>query len=192
MRSAGAGAVFSITLDGAPFVQGSLMLALALRPSVAYEQIRTHASAAQPLPMASLNVIAPVLAHALVAALAPSPTVGTVVIASLIAILVYLGGMVAATRAGAMISARLTPEHEAFGAWIGAAWCVPVSLAGALAAPCPSGIALLIIAIGAAFSYDSAMRGAALLLSSQGPTRNAIAAACTVVGTGPALIVYGV
>jgi hypothetical protein len=134
------------------------------------------AGTADPLLYAAGVAIAPIAASGLAAAIAPGRTVGSVVIALMIAVLAYLGGVVAAFRFG---------DRE-----LAAKVCVPVLIAGVLAAfsTAFSAIApLLVISIGALWAYRVGLVGARDRLGLSGQDRYPKALVCTLLAGGPAV-----
>jgi hypothetical protein len=105
---------------------------------------------------------------------------------------VYLGGLAAAARAGKLLARRLTRDRADLGDWVGAGCCARSIALGALAVATEAAAGHVIVALGAAFAYASAIVGARRLLSLEGLAPHGLAAGCTAAGTGPALLVYGV
>lgn len=129
-----------------------------------------------PLLYAAGVAIAPIAACGLAAALAPGCTVGSVVIASMIAVLAYLGGVVAAFRFG---------DRE-----LAATVAVPVLLGGSLAAlfaAFSAVAALLMISISALWAYRVGLVGARDRLGLTGRDRYQKALVCTLLAGGPAV-----
>jgi len=143
--------------------------------------------AADPLLHAAGLAIAPIAASAVVAALAPGRTVGSVVIALLVAVLAYLGGAVAALRlsghapwlAGQPLARQLA-----------AAICVPVFVGGVVAAACAAfsaAGALLVISVSALWAYRVGLVGARDRLGLSGRDRYRTALLCALCAGGPAV-----
>jgi hypothetical protein len=131
---------------------------------------------ADPLLYAAGVAIAPIAASGLAAAIAPGRTVGSVVIALMIAVLAYLGGVVATFRFG---------DRE-----LAATVCIPVLLGGVVAAfsTAFSAVApLLVICIGALWAYRVGLVGARDLLGLTGQDRYQKALVCTLLAGGPAV-----
>lgn len=129
-----------------------------------------------PLLYAAGVAIAPIAASGLAAALSPNRTVGSVVIASMIAVLAYLGGVVAALRFGdRQLAAKV---------------CIPVLLGGvaaAFSAAFSASAALLVISISALWAYRVGLVGARDLLGLSGRDRYQTALVCTLLAGGPAV-----
>jgi hypothetical protein len=129
-----------------------------------------------PLLYAAGVAIAPIAACGLAAALSPGRTVGSVVIASMIAVLAYLGGVVGALRLGdRQLAARV---------------CIPVLLGGVVAAfsgAFSAAAALVAISISALWAYRVGLVGARDLLGLTGRDRYQTALVCTLLAGGPAV-----
>jgi hypothetical protein len=134
------------------------------------------AGTADPLLHAAGVAIAPVAASGIAAAIAAGRTVGSVVIALMIAVLAYLGGVVAAFRFG---DRELAPTV-----------CMPVLLGGAVAAFSTvfSAVApLLVISMSALWAYRVGLVGARDRLGLTGQDRYSKALVCTLLAGGPAV-----
>ena len=140
-----------------------------------------------PLLRAAGIAIAPIAASGLAAALAPGRTVGSVVIALMIAVLAYLGGVVAALRFG---------EHAPWLAGrplarqVAAMSAIPVLLGGVAAAVCSAfsaAGALLVISASALWAYRVGLVGARDRLGLVGRDRYRTALFCALSASGPAV-----
>ena len=137
-------------------------------------------SSRDPLLYAGGVAIAPIVASGIAAALAPSRTVGSVVIALMIAVLAYLGGVVAGLRFSGSPSARQ----------LAAKVCIPVLLGGvgaAFFAVFSAAAALAVISIGALWAYRVGLVGARDQLGLSGRDRYQTALVCTLLAGGPAV-----
>jgi hypothetical protein len=137
-----------------------------------------------PLLQAAGIAIAPIIASGVAAALAPGRTVGSVIIALLIAVLAYLGGVVAALRLG---------EHgrgfgEApLGRAVAAQACTPVLLGGVVAAAFSGYAALAVVSASTLWAYRLGLVGARDRLGMTRPDRYRSAAVLALLAGGPAL-----
>ena len=137
-----------------------------------------------PLLQAAGLAIAPIAASGVSAAVATGRTVGSVIIALMIAVLAYLGGVVAALRLG---------EHgRAFrggevGRDVAAKACTPVLLGGVVAAAFSGYAALAIISASTLWAYRVGLVGARDRLGVTGGDRYPSAAALALLAGGPAV-----
>jgi hypothetical protein len=126
--------------------------------------------------------IAPIAASGLAAAVATGRTVGSVVIALMIAVLAYLGGVVAALRFGAhgpVVAAH--PE----GRRLAAAICMPVLLGGVVAAALSGYAALAVTSVSALWAYRVGLVGARDRLGLAGRDRHRTALVCALLAGAP-------
>lgn len=138
---------------------------------------------ADPLLSAAGLAIAPIAVSGLAAALAPERTVGSVVIALLVAVIVYLGGVVATLRFGAHVPPLA--GHPA-GREVAAMSCKPVLLSGVIGAALSGYAALAVISMGALWAYRVGLAGARDRLGLPERDRRRSAALCALLAGGPA------
>jgi hypothetical protein len=141
-----------------------------------------------PLLYAAGVALAPIAATGVAAAIAPGRTVGSVVIALMIAVLAYLGGVVAALRLG-----RHAPwlAENALAQQVAALVCVPVLLGGVVAAVLSAAFsaigALVVISVSALWAYRVGLVGSRDRLGLAGRDRHRTALLCALCAGGPAV-----
>jgi hypothetical protein len=139
-------------------------------------------SSADPLLQAAGVAIAPIAASGIAAALAPGRTVGSVIIALMIAVLAYLGGVVAALRFGQ--HAAPLAAHG-LGRQLAAKMCTPVLLGGVIAAALSGYAALAVSSLSTLWAYRVGLVGARDLLGLTGRDRHRTALVCALLAGGP-------
>lgn len=148
----------------------------------------TESQPPDPLLYAAGVAIAPIAASGLAAALAPGRTVGSVVIALMIAVLAYLGGVVAALRFGQ--HAPWLAERP-LARQVAALVCIPVLLGGVVAAALSAAFsafsALVVISASALWAYRVGLVGARDRLGLAGRDRYRTALCCALCAGGPAV-----
>jgi hypothetical protein len=165
----------------------ALTFALVAAPQRAFEQIVQLERAGTVLPRPMLHAAAvatlPVSAVACSAALAASPTVGSVVIATLGAVLAYVGGVVAGDRV-----AHALGDLTAQAPRLSAAMALPTQALGLVAAFLPSAGGVPAALLGVLWSYRVGIIGSSDLLvprQSAGPRAVAV---CALAVNGPAVL----
>ena len=141
-------------------------------------------SNADPLLYAAGLAIAPIAACGIAAAIAPGRTVGSVIIALMIAVLAYLGGVVAALRFGA--HAASLASHP-LGRQLAAMICMPVLLGGVIGAALSGYAALAVVSISTLWAYRVGLVGARDRLGLAERDRYRSAAVCALLAGGPAV-----
>jgi hypothetical protein len=145
---------------------------------------RTRQQMNDPLLSAAGLAIAPIAASGVAAAIAPGRTVGSVIIVLMIAVLAYLGGVVAALRLG---EHGQTFRGTELGRKVAANACTPVLLGGVVAAAFSGYAALAIVSASTLWAYRVGLVGARDRLGVTGRDRYPSAAALAVLAGGPAI-----
>lgn len=137
-----------------------------------------------PLLRAAGLAIAPIVASGVAAAIAPGRTVGSVIIALMIAVLAYLGGVVAALRLSA--NARVFQGAE-LRREVAAKACAPILVGGVVAAAFSGYVALAIASASTLWAYRVGLVEARDRLGVTGRDRYPSAASLALAAGGPAV-----
>jgi len=141
-------------------------------------------SSADPLLQAAGVAIAPIAASGVAAALTEGRTVGSVIIALMIAVLAYLGGVVAALRFGADAGPI---ARSPLGRELASKICVPVLLGGVIAAALSGFAALAVSSISTLWAYRVGLSGARERVGLEKADHHRSAAVCALLAGGPAV-----